>query len=200
MTAVGEPWNHNIHYHALVLRSLPASSERGLDVGCGQGILTRELRQRVRHMVGIDLDEPSIAQARQDADDAGTEFVLGDFLTHPFAASSFDVIVSIAALHHMDSSTALARMANLLRPGGRLLVIGLARSRPIDIPLDLAGLVADRVYKRSRTYWDHAAPTVWPPPLTCGQARHVARESLPGARYRRHVLWRYSVRWTKPSA
>jgi hypothetical protein len=30
------------------------------------------------------------------------------------------------------------------------------------------------------------------------QVRRMAAEALPGARYRRHVLWRYSLIWTKP--
>jgi 2-polyprenyl-3-methyl-5-hydroxy-6-metoxy-1,4-benzoquinol methylase len=34
---------HNIHYHRLILRAVPAGARRGLDVGCGEGTLAREL-------------------------------------------------------------------------------------------------------------------------------------------------------------
>ncbi|HUF34145.1 MAG TPA: hypothetical protein VMN58_13150 [Acidimicrobiales bacterium] len=93
-------------------------------------------------------------------------------------------------------------MRDLLRPGGTLAVLGLARSRyPTDLAHDAAGAVATRILKRGRgrTYWDTPAPMVWPPPLTFAETRTVVRAVLPGARYRRHVLWRWSVVWTKPT-
>lgn len=193
----GERWNHNIHHHPVVLGALPPMSGHGLDVGCGEGVLTRVLRARVAHMVGLDVDEPSLALARSSPVE-GVEYVLGDILAHPFQPESFDVIVSVAALHHMEPVVALARMRRLLRPGGRLVVVGLARSGPADLPLDVVAAVASRWYKRTRPYWDHSAPTVWPPPLTYGQTRRMVTTQLPGARYRRHLLFRWSAVWTKP--
>jgi hypothetical protein len=44
------------------------------------------------------------------------------------------------------------------------------------------------------------APTVWPPPDTFAQVRATARRLLPGVRMRRHLMWRYSLLWTKPAA
>ena len=181
-----------------MLDALPPTGRDGLDVGCGEGMLTRGLGERIDRVVGIDLDQPSIELARSHEGKAGVEYVLGDFMTHPFEPESFDAIVSIAALHHMDAGAALARMRSLLRPGGRLAVVGLARSRPVDRPLDVAGFLADQYYKRTRTYWDHSAPTVWPPPHTYDQVRRVAGRELQGVRYRRHVMFRYSLVWTKP--
>jgi len=144
--------------------------------------------------------EASINLARSHDRTAGIDYLVGDFLTYPFEPELFDVIVSVAALHHMDAGVALARMRALLRPGGTLVIVGLARNRrPGDLLWDVAGLVADRVYKRRRSYWDHSAPIVWPPPLTYGQTRRVAEAELPGVRYRRHLLFRYSLCWNKPA-
>ncbi len=195
----GDPWNHNIHYHPVVLAEIPYNAERALDVGCGEGVLTRRLHQRVRHVVGINLDEASVAKARsQPLSDI--DYVLGDFMTYPFEPESFDFIASVASLHHMAMGAALGRMGSLLLPAGRVVVIGLARSRqPLDLPLDLAGLVAHHVHKRSRNEAEDGAPKVWPPPLTFGQTRRVATRTLPGATYRRRLLWRYSLAWTKPA-
>jgi 2-polyprenyl-3-methyl-5-hydroxy-6-metoxy-1,4-benzoquinol methylase len=50
----GRRWNHNIHYYPLVLAAVPAGCRRALDVGCGEGQLTRELAVRVPEVVGID--------------------------------------------------------------------------------------------------------------------------------------------------
>ena len=118
-------WNHNIHYGLELLRAVPASASVALDVGCGEGWLVRELSRVVGHVIGLDPDEESIANARSYSWPDGVEYILGDFLTHPFEAASFDLITSVAALHHMDEEAALRRMAGLLRPSGTLAVVGL---------------------------------------------------------------------------
>src|SRR5436305_5225031 len=102
------------------------------------------------------------------------------------------MIPSAAALHHMDARAALARMSQLLAPGGTLAVVGLARSRlPADLPWEAAAIVANLGCRLTRTCWEQPSPTVWPPPLSRAGMRALARQELPGVRYRRHLLWRY---------
>jgi 2-polyprenyl-3-methyl-5-hydroxy-6-metoxy-1,4-benzoquinol methylase len=189
-------WNHNIHYHPMILSQVPAGARTALDVGCGEGMLTRALRSRVPSVVGVDLDSPSLELARAAGENI--TYVCGDVLTHPFALESFDFVASVATLHHMDASHALARFSSLLRPGGRLVVLGLARSSLLDLPAAVAGVVAHQVHRRSRGFWEHPSPQVWPPPLTYSQVRRLAARSLPGVTYRRHLLFRYSLTWEKP--
>ena len=192
-------WNHNIHYHPVILGAVPDGCDRALDVGCGEGILTRQLGAVVPDVTGIDLDEPSIRLAREQAA-GGIEFVVGDVLTYEFEPGSFDFIASVATLHHIGVEVGLRRMRDLLRPGGTLVIVGVARSRyPADAAVDLGATVATRLHKLTKTYWEHSAPTIWPPENTFGETRDIARSVLPGVRYRRHLLWRYSLTWTKPS-
>jgi hypothetical protein len=93
------------------------------------------------------------------------------------------------------------RMRDLPRPGGRLAVVGLARaSYPADLPRDAAAVVVHRLHKTTKGWWEISSPTVWPPPETYAGMRNLAAELLPGARFRRHLLWRYSLVWSKPAA
>src|SRR5712692_5070468 len=115
-----EPWNHNLHYHRVIVNVIPPDCRRALDVGCGQGALTRDLRRFVPEVAGIDRDERSIALARAHAGAAGIGYVRGDFQAAPIRPCSVDLITSVASLHHMDTATGLRRMADLLRPGGTL--------------------------------------------------------------------------------
>ncbi|MCP2340449.1 class I SAM-dependent methyltransferase [Actinomadura rupiterrae] len=195
-------WNHNIHYHPRILRAVPAGARRALDVGCGEGMLSRALHQTVPEVTGIDLDAPSIEQARSHKDDShkdDIDYILGDFLKYPLEPASFDVVASVATLHHMDTATGLARMRDLVRPGGVVAVVGLARNEmPKDLPLELAGVAVGAVHRVARGYWEHPSPQVWPPPVGYPEMRALAAELLPGAEFRRHLLWRYSIVWRRP--
>lgn len=192
-----EFWNHNIHYHRLLLEAIPDRAGVVLDVGCGVGMLTQSLRSKAGKVVGIDLDEASITAAR-GASPGDIEYIVGDFLSHPFTPSSFDAVLSVATLHHMDAAAGLRRMRELVRPGGLVGVIGLARDASIaDRVCAVAGLVASWMHRASKGYWEHPSPKVWPPPESWSSMRRIAARELPGVRFRRHLLWRYSLLWTK---
>jgi SAM-dependent methyltransferase len=200
--ADGDRWNHNLHYSRVVLQAIPPGTQAVLDVGCGEGTLTRALRRVVPTVTGIDADPASIDRARQqDEASRPISYVLGDILAKPLAGQSFDAVVSVAVLHHMDAAAGLAAMKDLVKPGGVLVVLGLARSRlPRDLPWEGAAVGAQAWLRSRRTYWEQTAPTVWPPPATWVEMRRLAHQQLPGARFRRHLLWRYSIVWTKPAA
>lgn len=196
----GRRWNHNLHYGRRLLARIPAGANDALDVGCGDGWLVRELRQQVGHVVGIDPDVACIAAARCANCTDGVEYFQGDFLSWPFRPASFDVVTAVASLHHFDEEAALRRMAVLLRPGGVLGVVGLARTgSPRDLVFDLGGVVANRAHTLTTTPWETPAPKVWPPPSTYGQLRRLSATVLPGRTFRRGVMWRYLLTWTKES-
>lgn len=183
----------------MLLDAIPDAASQGLDVGCGEGLLTHRLGCRVDRVAAIDVHRPSIELARRRDLRGEIDYLVGDFLTWDFEPDSFDVIVSAAALHHMNPTTALDRMRLLLRPGGVLAVLGLAQSSyPVDLPRDAAAALVSRAQGLVRDQWESAAPTVWPPPHTYREMRSLAERVLPQVRFRRHLLWRYSLIWTHP--
>jgi SAM-dependent methyltransferase len=207
--ALPEPWSHNLHYHGAILRAAPAGCQTALDVGCGQGSLTRRLTTIAREVTGIDQDERSIEIAREHQGGASIRYLCGDFMDAPVEPGSVDLITAVASLHHMNVEAALPRMAELLRPGGVLVVIGLARiGSPADLIREVPSFAGARLHqavsaRRLRAVEgclppDYTSPVIWPPPMTYGQTRRLARQILPGARFRRRLYWRYSLTWTKP--
>ena len=179
---------------------MPRPCARALDVGCGEGVVARDLRRRADYVAAIDVDPRSLELAREQDPDGEIDFRQGDFLQTPYEPASFDFVACVTALHHMDPGTALLRMAALVRPGGTVAVLGLARSvYPADLPRDAVASLVSRVYRARRGMWNSPAPRVWPPPHTYSEIRDLATATLPGARFHRHLLWRYSIVWTKPS-
>lgn len=190
-------------YESLVLDVVPAGCKQALDVGCGKGELTRELRDRgVPQVVGLDRDELCIQHCRNYPEVGSIRYVLGDVLTSDLEPASFDLVSAVASLHHLDARSGLVRLRSLVAPGGVLIVIGLARpDLPKDIPRELVAQIAGRVRGRAG-HPDGVphAPIVWPPPERYSTMRRLANELLPGARWRRHLMWRYSLVWTNPAA
>ena len=149
----------------------------------------------------MDLSPEMLRVARSRAGSAGNvAFVRGDAADWPFAPDSFDVIVSINTLHHLDLASTVARLREALRPGGTLIVADvLDRSATRYLPLNaLAALV--RSLGRSpgrdlrRAYEAHGRDETY---LTPSEARERWAALLPGAEVRHHLFWRYSVTWRK---
>jgi 2-polyprenyl-3-methyl-5-hydroxy-6-metoxy-1,4-benzoquinol methylase len=178
---------------------VPDGADSALDVGCGNGLLSTELHSRMHEVTGIDLDEAVLDDARRQFGDKIT-WVHGDAMSYEFDRL-FDVVASVATLRHMpDFGAALSRLAGLTAPGGVLAVVGIARtSRPADLLLHMAGAVQHRWMARKRGFWEHTAPTVWPPPHDYVTVRRTAERVLPGVRWRQLLLWRYALIWRRPA-
>jgi SAM-dependent methyltransferase len=195
----GRLWNANLHYHHVVLEAIPHGAQRVLDVGCGDGILSAQLAEAgVRHVVGLDVDAGVLDRARARHPGVTVDWVHGDVLDAPLEAGSFDAVVSVATLHHMDAEKGLKRFAELVRPSGAVAIVGLAANSWWDLPYWLVGQGARIALGSVRGHWKHSAPTAWPPPATYRAMKRTSSRILPGVRYRRHFLGRYSLVWTKP--
>ena len=198
LVGTDEIWNHNRQYEDVLLRAVPDGCHAALDLGCGQGFLLPGLAKVAAEVVAIDRHVSSLEEARVRA--AGLEnvrFVEGDAMTHDFG-QRFDAVLSIAVLHHLGVEAGLERMKDLTAPGGVLGVIGLARSSsPRDYARDGLGAVETRIRRLRRKETIVTAP-IHDPEETYRVVRAVAQDVLPGARYRRHNLFRYSLVWTRP--
>jgi cyclopropane-fatty-acyl-phospholipid synthase len=125
----------------LVCRKLElAEGDRVLDVGSGWGSFGIHAAQRYGvRVVGITLSEPQARLARERAAEAGVsdkvEFRVMDY--RDLVGERFDRIASIGMVEHVGEEQIdlyARRLAELLRPGGRLLNHGISRLRHGDPP------------------------------------------------------------------
>lgn len=122
-----------------LLDSIPwKGNERVLDVGCGRGLALIGCAKRVPsgQAVGIDLwsnvdlsaNSPDATLANAKAEGVADRITIdtGDARQLPYPDHSFDVVVSMTALHNIpsqeDRERALAEILRVLRPGGRLAI------------------------------------------------------------------------------
>ena len=185
-------------YESLVFDAIPAGCKRALDVGSGNGEITRELRRRgVPEVVGLDRDEPCVQRCLNHPAAGDIRYVVGDLSTADLAPNHFDLVSAVASLHHMDAREGLLQLRRLVAPGGVLVVVGLARpDLPRDLPLEAAAQIAGGFRRRSaQPDGEPSAPIVWPPPERYSTMRCLGDELLPGVRWRRHLMWRYSLTW-----
>ncbi len=95
------------------------TGRRALEVGCGTGLILREVAAIAEHAVGLDLSHGMLRAARE----RGLDVVQGSATQLPFADGSFDVTYSFKVLAHVpDLGTALREMVRVTAPGGQLFV------------------------------------------------------------------------------
>lgn len=104
------------------------AGDAGLDVGCGTGDEVRLIAERVGpsgRAVGVDVNEGLLATARERRPgDLEVLFLLADAQALPFADGEFAAARVERALQHMaDPSGAIAEMARVVRPGGRVVAL-----------------------------------------------------------------------------
>jgi ubiquinone/menaquinone biosynthesis C-methylase UbiE len=97
---------------------------RVLEAGCGTGRWLAELQAATPHVVGLDLSAGMLGQANRR--NVPLRLVRGRAGQLPFPDATFDMVYCVNAIHHFGRARAfVSEGRRLLRPGGRLVVIGM---------------------------------------------------------------------------
>ncbi|MBI3432045.1 MAG: methyltransferase domain-containing protein [Hydrogenophilales bacterium] len=100
-----------------------------LDVGSGPGFLASDIAWEVGpsgRVCGVDVSEPLLAVARLHcAYQSQVDFRRGEATQLPFPDDEFDAVISTQVLEYVhDIEEALAEIRRVVRPGGRVVVVG----------------------------------------------------------------------------
>jgi ubiquinone/menaquinone biosynthesis C-methylase UbiE len=137
-----------------------AAGMKVLSVGCGPGVILREvcaLHPSV-HGTGIDVSEQRVQEAIQkNRENSWLKFVQGDAHALPFAPDSFDVVYSRMLFEYLkDKPRAAGDMVRVCRPGGKVILQDLDGQLLWNYPEDpvLQGTIEKVVAGLAKTGFD----------------------------------------------
>jgi SAM-dependent methyltransferase len=135
---------------------LPAPGQRTLDLGCGEGRLSRFLRSIGHRAIGADAAPTMVRLAGNHSD--ATPVVCADAAALPFRDEAFDLVVAYMCLHDMDQMPqAVAETSRVLQRGGRLCA---SIPHPVNSAGAFQGRDGDAPFLIQGSYLD-TAPADW---------------------------------------
>jgi len=130
--AASPEMNNEEALRLLVENSRAGRDDTVLDVACGPGLVVGAFAPIVKHAMGIDLVPAMIEKARvlQAAKQlTNVSWQVADVLPLPFPDSSFSIVTSRYAFHHLQEPRgALSEMTRVCRSGGRVVLCDVAAS------------------------------------------------------------------------
>ena len=100
---------------------VPAPGELTVDIGCGEGRVSRDLVARGHRVVGID-GSAQLARAAADHPDPHGDVLIADGARLPLRAGCADLAIAFMSLQDIDDFTgSIAEAGRVLRPGGAFL-------------------------------------------------------------------------------
>jgi SAM-dependent methyltransferase len=173
------------------------------EIGFGTGNLVRRLSHELSDVRGIEPDPVSADAAHNLTRELGN-VVISQSTWAELRNTQYDFITFVAVLHHLPLQETLRTARLLLAPGGRLVIVGVARETARDTPLSLISLLLNPLIGLAL----HPTPAARPPahmrsPIhapteTFAEIAVAAKRELPGVTLRRRLFWRYTAVWTAP--
>jgi SAM-dependent methyltransferase len=125
-----------------------AAARRVLDVGCGDGQVSRLAAASGAEVVGIDPTWNCVRVAAQRA--GGPGFAMAGAAALPLADASFDVVVACLVFEHIrEVDQAIGEVARVLRPGGRFCFF---LNHPL-LQTPNSGWIDDHILDPPEQYW-----------------------------------------------
>ena len=193
-------WNHNIHYHNMILNNLSNDKCIALDIGSGDGDFAEKLSKYYEKTVCLEPDLKSYEYAKN-------KYSINNKITHENNTlddytpnKKFDFITCIASIHHMDFEKSLIKIKNLLKDNGKLIILGLYKEKfLIDYLYSLIACIPNKVRCMINREDNNSSLKIKlkPANMNYKEIEEISNKILGDCKIRRHFYWRYSIIYKK---
>ena len=192
-------WNHNVAYYNWIKRKIK-DRKNILDVGCGNGALIRFLNNGNNNLIGLDPSIDCVNIANNLNKNQNIKFLVSKFEEFEVKTNSFDTIVFVASLHHMEMDKAILKAKSLLKKNGILIIVGLANpSSFLDYLIELLRIIPSKIisyFKSEKTSEKLEIPTSYDLPKM-SYVLKIINNLLPNYKFRYGLYYRYLLTWIK---
>ncbi len=103
----------------IIQKASLSSGRRVLEVGCGTGFFSEIFSKTGTQLDALDIS-PELLQKAQERCGGRVHFELGDVEALKFADETFDAVIGIRVLHHLDMDPSFKEIARVLKKGGAI--------------------------------------------------------------------------------
>lgn len=110
-----------------IMKAFNLKDKTVLEIGCGKGLVTKQLVKYAKEIIAIDPDKKAIQEAKFKLKNyKNTKFLVGSGENLAFKNNSFDLVVYSLSLHHITKSfmeQSLHKSMSLLKPNGKIIIL-----------------------------------------------------------------------------
>jgi 2-polyprenyl-3-methyl-5-hydroxy-6-metoxy-1,4-benzoquinol methylase len=190
------------------LSKLEKTEGIALDIGCGTGELTKKLASLFTKIIGIDMSQKMVEEARKRNHFSNIEFINVDAETYlKRTEQKYDLIISSATFHHLDYAAILERVKEKLTINGQLMILDLYKiETPYERFLSLIAMMCNPLtvfFKRGSFFITREEKEAWRRHssydryATIKEINGITSSILGKTIIRRHLFWRYMLIYRK---
>lgn len=199
-----DTWDYNQEYLKYILKRLPKNVNECLDIGCGTGKLTKQIAPFCKDVIGIDISGNMIKEAIKRNPRMNIEYKKID-IDEYFNNNKhkYDLIITIATLHHLNIKNIFQQVKNHLNPYGMFFVLDLYKKEnfyeyflsglafllnPILFLIKrkrLSNTINEKIVWKEHSKYDYLP--------AFKEILNNAREVFGKVEMKHHLFWRYSL-------
>jgi len=132
------------------------SHHRVLDIACGTGIVTCEFAKHTKEVIGLDITDEMLNQARKlqkEKEQNNIDFRNSNVEVLPFEDNSFDIVFTRYSFHHfLDTQKVFDEMLRVCKKDGKIVIVDVALKQSVSLAYNQMEKLRDPSHTKALTF------------------------------------------------